>query len=62
MNFVMNHPLVQDQSLDLLTSSPVLYHCATDAKYYITNQYTYSMLGLLVILILIHVISLDLTY
>ena len=31
MNFVMNHPLVQDRSLDLLTSSPVCYHCATDA-------------------------------
>ena len=26
--------LVLDQSLDLLTSSPVLYHCATDATLY----------------------------
>ena len=26
-------PLEQDQSLDLLTSSPACYHCATDAPY-----------------------------
>ena len=25
-------PLVQDQSLDLLTSSPTCYHCTTDAS------------------------------
>ena len=28
-----NMPLVQDRSLDLLTSSPVRYHCATDAPW-----------------------------
>ena len=28
-------PLAQDQSLDLLASSPALYHCTTDAS---TNQ------------------------
>ena len=26
-------PLAQDRSLDLLTSSPALYHCTTDASY-----------------------------
>ena len=26
-------PLVQDQSLDLYTSSPAHYHCATDAPH-----------------------------
>ena len=31
MNFVMIHALVQDRSIDLLTSSPARYHCATDA-------------------------------
>ena len=36
MNFVLNllwiMPLVQDRSLNLLTSSPACYHCATDAQ------------------------------
>ena len=32
MNFVMNHALVQDPSLDLLTSSPACYHCTTDVS------------------------------
>ena len=29
-------PLVQDQSLGLLTSSPACYHCTTDATYLVT--------------------------
>ena len=30
MNFVMNMPLVQDPSLDLLSSSPAHYHSTTE--------------------------------
>ena len=32
MNLLRIMPLVQDQSLDLLISSPAHYHCATDAS------------------------------
>ena len=31
INFVMNHAPAQDRSLNLLTSSPAHYYCATDA-------------------------------
>ena len=31
-NFVMNHALVKDRSLDLLSSSPAQHHCARDAS------------------------------
>ena len=38
-------PLVQDQSLDLLISSPARYHCTTDARpLNITNIITTSQL------------------
>ena len=30
MNFVMHYALVQDRSLDMLTSSPEHYQCTTD--------------------------------
>ena len=30
-------PLMQDRSLDLLTSSPARYHCTTDAPTIIVN-------------------------
>ena len=30
----MNHALVHDRLLNLLTSSPASYHCATDAPYH----------------------------
>ena len=38
MNFVM--PLVQDRSLDLLTSSLERYHCATDAPSLVNTSIT----------------------
>ena len=31
INFVMNHALAQDRSLDLMVSSPAHYHCTMDA-------------------------------
>ena len=33
-------PLVQDQSLDMLTSIPARYHCATDAPTPLTRQFS----------------------
>ena len=38
-------PLVQDWSLDLLISSPICYHCTTDAPHYVSMDiFIYSLI------------------